>query len=97
MDSTEIKLNLLVSGCIFEEVMKEDTSKVKTLSRLNNADKDIVIVHLTYGDSGGEAILSQVLCVQKHSFAYCYRMMWYSKKVHLFPLHALGNACQGEV
>ncbi|XP_063201747.1 biotin--protein ligase isoform X1 [Chroicocephalus ridibundus] len=59
MDSTEIKLNLLVSGCIFEEVMKEDTSKVKTLSRLNNADKDIVIVRLTYGDSGGEAILSQ--------------------------------------
>ncbi|KAM6213334.1 biotin--protein ligase isoform 2-T2 [Sarcoramphus papa] len=59
MDSTEIKLNLLVSGCVFEEVMKEDTSKVKTLSRLNNADKDIVIVHLTYGDSGGEAILSQ--------------------------------------
>ncbi|NXK26997.1 BPL1 ligase, partial [Arenaria interpres] len=59
MDSTEIKLNLLVSGYIFEEVMKEDTSKVKTWSRLNNADKDIVIVHLTYGDSGGEAILSQ--------------------------------------
>ncbi|XP_064327656.1 biotin--protein ligase isoform X1 [Phalacrocorax carbo] len=59
MDSTEIKLNLLVSGCIFEEVMKEDTSKVKTLSWLNNADKDTVIVHLTYGDSGGEAILSQ--------------------------------------
>uniref|UniRef100_A0A8C8BGR4 Holocarboxylase synthetase n=1 Tax=Otus sunia TaxID=257818 RepID=A0A8C8BGR4_9STRI len=59
MDSTEIKLNLLLSGYIFEEVMKEDTSKVKTLSRLNNADKDTVIVHLTYGDSGGEAILSQ--------------------------------------
>ncbi|XP_010186121.1 PREDICTED: biotin--protein ligase [Mesitornis unicolor] len=58
-DNTEIKLNLLMSGCIFEEVLKEDTSKVKTLSRLNNADKDIVIVHLTYGDSGGEAILSQ--------------------------------------
>ncbi|XP_037232389.1 biotin--protein ligase isoform X1 [Falco rusticolus] len=60
MDSTEIKLNLLVSGCIFEEVMKEDTSKVKILSRLNNTDKDTVMVHLTYGDSGGEAILSQV-------------------------------------
>ncbi|CAM9634305.1 unnamed protein product [Bubo scandiacus] len=59
MDSTEIKLNLLLSGYIFDEVMKEDTSKVKTLSRLNNADKDTVIVHLTYGDSGGEAILSQ--------------------------------------
>ncbi|KFO88684.1 Biotin--protein ligase, partial [Buceros rhinoceros silvestris] len=59
MDRTEIKLNLLLSGCIFEEVVKEDTSKVKTLSQLNNADKDTVIVHLTYGDSGGEAILSQ--------------------------------------
>ncbi|NWX52067.1 BPL1 ligase, partial [Steatornis caripensis] len=59
MDGTEIKLNLLVSGCIFEEVTKEDTSKVKTLSRLNNTDKDTVIVHLAYGDSGGEAILSQ--------------------------------------
>ncbi|KAK1194434.1 BPL1 ligase, partial [Pygoscelis papua] len=59
MDSTEIKLNLLLSGYIFEEVMKEDTSKVKTLSQLNNADKDTVIVHLTYGDSGGEAVLTQ--------------------------------------
>ncbi|KFP03038.1 Biotin--protein ligase, partial [Calypte anna] len=59
MDSTEIKLNLLVSGSIFEEVVKKDTSKVKTLCRLNNADKDAVIVHLTYGDNGGEAILSQ--------------------------------------
>ncbi|KAM6097491.1 biotin--protein ligase isoform 2-T3 [Chlamydotis macqueenii] len=59
MDGTEIKLNLLVSGCIFEETMKEDTSKVKTLCRLNNTDKDAVIVHMTYGDSGGEAILSQ--------------------------------------
>ncbi|NXW53117.1 BPL1 ligase, partial [Eurystomus gularis] len=60
MDSAEMKLNLLVSGYIFEEVTKGDSSKVKTLSRLNNADKDVVIVHLTYGDSGGEAILSQV-------------------------------------
>lgn len=65
MDSTEIKLNLLVSGYIFEEVMKEDTSKVKILSRLNNADKDTVIVHLIYGSSGGEAILSQVQYTQK--------------------------------
>lgn len=59
-DSTEVKLNLLLSGCVFEEGMKEDASRVKTLSRLNNADKDTVIVHLTHGSSGGEAILSQV-------------------------------------
>ncbi|NXK49256.1 BPL1 ligase, partial [Chauna torquata] len=60
IDSTEIKLNLLISGGIFEEAMKESNSKVKPLGHLNNADKDIVIVHLPYGDSGGEAILSQV-------------------------------------
>ncbi|OXB79513.1 UNVERIFIED_CONTAM: hypothetical protein H355_000329 [Colinus virginianus] len=60
MDSTEIKLNLLISGCIFEVAMKEGSNKVKPLSCLNNADKDIVIVHLPYGDNGGEAILSQV-------------------------------------
>ncbi|NWU23034.1 BPL1 ligase, partial [Dyaphorophyia castanea] len=58
-DSTEVKLNLLLSGCVFEEGMKEDASRVKMLSRLNNADKDTVIVHLTYGSSGGEAVLSQ--------------------------------------
>ncbi|XP_065597819.1 biotin--protein ligase [Cyrtonyx montezumae] len=60
MDSTEMKLNLLISGCIFEVAMKEGSNKVKPLSCLNNADKDIVIVHLPYGDNGGEAILSQV-------------------------------------
>ncbi|NXT05566.1 BPL1 ligase, partial [Prunella fulvescens] len=58
-DSTEVKLNLLVSGCVFEEGIKGDGSRVKVLSRLNNAAKDTVIVHLTHGSSGGEAILSQ--------------------------------------
>ncbi|KAI1241448.1 hypothetical protein IHE44_0004921 [Lamprotornis superbus] len=58
-DSTEVKLNLLLSGCVFEEGMKGDASRVKVLSRLNNADKDTVIVHLTHGSSGGEAILTQ--------------------------------------
>uniref|UniRef100_A0A8D2PX43 Holocarboxylase synthetase n=1 Tax=Zosterops lateralis melanops TaxID=1220523 RepID=A0A8D2PX43_ZOSLA len=58
-DSPEVKLNLLVSGCVFEEGMKGDGSRVKVWSRLNNADKDPVIVHLTHGSSGGEAILSQ--------------------------------------
>ncbi|XP_052529763.1 biotin--protein ligase isoform X2 [Tympanuchus pallidicinctus] len=60
MDSTEMKLNLLITGCIFDVAMKEGSSKVKPLSCLNNADKDVVIVHLPYGDNGGEAILSQV-------------------------------------
>ncbi|KAL2310332.1 hypothetical protein Nmel_001980 [Mimus melanotis] len=58
-DSSELKLSLLLSGCVFEEGVKADASRVKVLSRLNNADKDTVIVHLTHGSSGGEAILSQ--------------------------------------
>ncbi|NWU45759.1 BPL1 ligase, partial [Hylia prasina] len=58
-DSPEVKLNLLVSGCVFEEGVKGDASRVKVWSRLNNADKDPVIVHVTHGSSGGEAILSQ--------------------------------------
>ncbi|NXR68562.1 BPL1 ligase, partial [Rhadina sibilatrix] len=58
-DSPEVRLNLLVSGCVFEEGLKGDPSRVKVWSRLNNAEKDPVIVHLTHGSSGGEAILSQ--------------------------------------
>ncbi|XP_027557547.1 biotin--protein ligase isoform X2 [Neopelma chrysocephalum] len=58
-DSPEMKLDLMVSGCVFEEGRKEDSGKVKTLCRLNNAEKDPVIVHLTHRDSGGEAILCQ--------------------------------------
>lgn len=95
-DSTEVKLNLLISGCIFE-VKKESNSKVKPLSHLNNADKDTVIVHLPYGDNGGEAILSQVLCMQKHRFAHCYTMLWYAKKIHWFLLLALWDAFKGQV
>uniref|UniRef100_A0A8C3M949 Uncharacterized protein n=1 Tax=Geospiza parvula TaxID=87175 RepID=A0A8C3M949_GEOPR len=58
-DSTEVKLSLLLSGCVFEEGMKGDGSTVKVLSRLSNAAEDSVIVHLTHGSHGGEAILSQ--------------------------------------
>ncbi|XP_071286227.1 biotin--protein ligase isoform X1 [Agelaius tricolor] len=58
-DSTEVKLNLLLSGCVFEEGMKGDGSRVKVLSRLSSAAEDTVIVQLSHGSSGGEAILSQ--------------------------------------
>ncbi|XP_032536427.1 biotin--protein ligase isoform X1 [Chiroxiphia lanceolata] len=58
-DSPDMKLDLMVSGCVFEEGRKEDAGKVKTLCRLNNAERDPVVVHLTHGDSGGEAILCQ--------------------------------------
>ncbi|XP_019379937.1 PREDICTED: biotin--protein ligase [Gavialis gangeticus] len=59
-DNTEVKLNLLTSGSVFEEDVQEDIKRARPLSRLNNPDKDIVIIHLTYGDIRGEAILCQV-------------------------------------
>nr|XP_032653229.1 biotin--protein ligase [Chelonoidis abingdonii] len=58
-DNSEIKLNLLTSGSVFEQKVKENLSPVKSLSHLNNADKDMIVVHLPYGDHG-EAILCQV-------------------------------------
>ncbi|NWV61973.1 BPL1 ligase, partial [Malurus elegans] len=58
-DSSELRLSLLLSGFVFEMELKEEPGTVRTLSRLNNAEKDSVIVHLTHGSSGGEAILCQ--------------------------------------
>ncbi|KAL9867459.1 LOW QUALITY PROTEIN: biotin--protein ligase [Geothlypis trichas] len=60
-DSTEVKLSLLLSGSVFEEGMKGDGSRVKVLSRLSSAAEDTVMVHLSHGSRGGEAILCQIL------------------------------------
>ncbi|KAM7180574.1 biotin--protein ligase isoform 2-T3 [Macrochelys suwanniensis] len=59
-DNSEVKLNLLTSGSVFEQEVKENLSPVKLLSHLSNTDKDMIIVHLPYGDCGGEAILCQI-------------------------------------
>ncbi|XP_074852365.1 biotin--protein ligase isoform X2 [Carettochelys insculpta] len=58
-DNSEIKLNLLTSGNVFEEEMKENLSPAKSLSHLSNMSKDRIIVHLPHGECGGEAILCQ--------------------------------------
>ncbi|XP_058655962.1 biotin--protein ligase [Ammospiza caudacuta] len=59
-DSSEVRLSLLLSGSVFEEGTKGDgSSRGKVLSRLNNAAEDAVMVHLSHGSSGGEAILCQ--------------------------------------
>ncbi|XP_061483664.1 biotin--protein ligase isoform X2 [Rhineura floridana] len=57
--SEEIRLNVLVSGNIFEKESTEEFISVKPLGYLDSPDKDVVIVHLPYGNSGGEAILCQ--------------------------------------
>ncbi|KAF7251066.1 Biotin--protein ligase [Varanus komodoensis] len=58
--NNEIKLNLLASGNVFEKESSEECPSVKPLCYLDSSNKDMVIVHLPYGNSGGEAILCQV-------------------------------------
>ncbi|XP_015273427.1 PREDICTED: biotin--protein ligase [Gekko japonicus] len=55
----EIKLNVLASGRIFKRETAEIIS-VKLLGYFDNTDKDIMVVQMPYGNSGGEAILCQV-------------------------------------
>ncbi|XP_070606505.1 biotin--protein ligase [Erythrolamprus reginae] len=56
--SNEIKLNALASGKKFEVENSEKHNPIKPLGYFS-PDKDMMIVHLSYGNNGGEAILSQ--------------------------------------
>ncbi|XP_032075375.1 biotin--protein ligase isoform X2 [Thamnophis elegans] len=58
-DNNEIKLNALASGKIFEVDISEKLNPIKPLGYFDGPDKDMMIVHLSYGNNGGEAILSQ--------------------------------------
>nr|XP_056714544.1 biotin--protein ligase [Euleptes europaea] len=55
----EIKLNVLASGKVFKRETEEKLSSVKPLGYLDSTDKDMMVVQLPYGNSGGEAILCQ--------------------------------------
>ncbi|XP_053242666.1 biotin--protein ligase [Podarcis raffonei] len=57
--SKEVRLNILASGKVFERETTEELSPMKLLGYLESPDKDMVIVHLPYGNCGGEAILCQ--------------------------------------
>ncbi|XP_041089099.1 biotin--protein ligase [Polyodon spathula] len=60
-DNTDIELDVLTSGRVYENAAASRDSGVEFWGHLGNKDKDMVIVRLPYGDNGGEAILSQVL------------------------------------
>ncbi|XP_007423392.1 biotin--protein ligase [Python bivittatus] len=74
--NNEIKLNVLASGKCFEVDVSEELNPVKPLGYFDNPDKDTMVVHLSYGNNGGEAILSQAhlevnvksLCRSKDDF-----------------------------
>ncbi|KAJ6662389.1 hypothetical protein lerEdw1_011802, partial [Lerista edwardsae] len=55
--NNEMKLDVLTSGKVFESETTEELSPVKSLGYLDNADKDMMVIHLPYGN--GEAILCQ--------------------------------------
>ncbi|XP_048351646.1 biotin--protein ligase isoform X2 [Sphaerodactylus townsendi] len=59
-EDNEIKLNILTSGKVFKRETAEELGSVKSLGYLDSADKDMMVVQLTYGNSGGQAILCQV-------------------------------------
>ncbi|KAM9033758.1 biotin--protein ligase isoform X1 [Sarcophilus harrisii] len=60
-DDSEMKLNVVTSGILFEEGTGELPSHPgKLKGYLENLDRDRMIVHLPFGTNGGEAILCQV-------------------------------------
>ncbi|KAE8621482.1 hypothetical protein XENTR_v10004847 [Xenopus tropicalis] len=55
-----VSLDLVASGKVFAELSSEASPQVSGWGYLNNDDKDLILVHQTYGDNGGEAVLCQV-------------------------------------
>ncbi|KAG7483610.1 hypothetical protein MATL_G00040190 [Megalops atlanticus] len=58
-DTTELELSVLGSGRAFERAAG-DPGEVELWGELRGDGKDMVIVRVTHGDNGGEAILCQV-------------------------------------
>ncbi|XP_043929068.1 biotin--protein ligase isoform X2 [Protopterus annectens] len=59
-DNTDIELNVLTSGKVFERDNENNFSNIQVLGYLDPPEKDLVIVRLPHGDCGGEALLIQV-------------------------------------
>lgn len=59
-DQTQVKLSVLSSGYVYEEIPGERRSLGKLQGHLENEDKDRLIVQVPFGTRGGEAVLCQV-------------------------------------
>lgn len=61
-DSTELELSVLASGSVYvREPADYETGEVELWGELHGDAKDMVIVRVTHGACGGEAVLCQVL------------------------------------
>ncbi|XP_075449893.1 biotin--protein ligase isoform X2 [Ascaphus truei] len=56
-----MSFDVMASGRVFEEQSCEKYNQVEPWGYLNSDSKDLMIVHQTYGDNGGEAVLCQAM------------------------------------
>ncbi|CAH2219168.1 biotin-- ligase isoform X1 [Pelobates cultripes] len=56
----QFSFDVMVNGKVFEEPVGGNHDRVETWGYLNNGSKDVMMIHQTYGDCGGEAILCQI-------------------------------------
>ncbi|XP_058379061.1 biotin--protein ligase isoform X2 [Diceros bicornis minor] len=59
-DQSQVELSVLSSGYVYEKGPGEQLSLGKLQGRLENEDKDRLIVQVPFGTCGGEAVLCQV-------------------------------------
>ncbi|XP_053561917.1 biotin--protein ligase [Bombina bombina] len=59
-NSNQTIFDVMASGKVFKKNTNETHDNVASWGYLNNDCKDLMMVHQTYGDNGGEAILCQV-------------------------------------
>ncbi|XP_019585859.2 biotin--protein ligase isoform X1 [Rhinolophus sinicus] len=59
-DQSQVKLNVLSSGCVYDEGPGERLSLGKLRGHLENEDRDKLVVQVPFGTHGGEAVLCQV-------------------------------------
>lgn len=59
-DQSQVKLNILSSGCVYDEGPGERLSLGKLRGHLENEDRDKLVVQVPFGTHGGEAVLCQV-------------------------------------
>ncbi|XP_075053337.1 biotin--protein ligase isoform X2 [Mixophyes fleayi] len=56
----QIHFNVLASGYVYEERAEESCERMNEWGYLDNDSRDVMMIHQTYGENAGEAVLCQV-------------------------------------
>ncbi|KAJ8792377.1 hypothetical protein J1605_019933 [Eschrichtius robustus] len=70
-DWSQVRLSVLISGCVYEGGPWEPLGLGKLQGHLENEDEDRLIVQVPFGTCGGEAVLCQV-GTELGSFDFCH-------------------------